>query len=375
MAYHYCLFAHQFAEWNDTASNWQITTCGGMGDCPGSAFFVTLGAWTNGVGSTSEQAAVFMHELGHNLNLRHGGGDETNYKPNYLSIMNYLFEFPWTYYGRPLDYSRYQLANLNELSLNETNGVVGGNYYVPGWGYTAASFPPGNTPLCTQIHPIDWNWNNKYDNVTVAANPNNFPQWDYASPANETLTGYNDWENIKLNFRESAGGFSGSAPSHKEITWETVQAMREEAEQRHEVAAISLLAPSGNVGQTDLTVNVTLANLGGNVETFNVTVYANTTSIASETLTLSSGNITTISLPCTTAGLQIGSYLLTAYVNPLVNESYTADNTIIGSTITVIEGPQQPSQPGADYTLLMIAGAVVIVLAVVVVYFMMRRKK
>jgi hypothetical protein len=38
-----------------------------------------------------------MHELGHNLGLHHGGGQEDplndarfNWKPNYHSVMNYL---------------------------------------------------------------------------------------------------------------------------------------------------------------------------------------------------------------------------------------------------------------------------------------------
>ena len=34
-----------------------------------------------------------MHELGHNLGLKHGGGDlEILHKPNYLSVLNYLFQ-------------------------------------------------------------------------------------------------------------------------------------------------------------------------------------------------------------------------------------------------------------------------------------------
>ncbi len=33
-----------------------------------------------------------MHELGHNLGLQHGGADDWNNKPNYLSVMNYLFQ-------------------------------------------------------------------------------------------------------------------------------------------------------------------------------------------------------------------------------------------------------------------------------------------
>ena len=64
-----------------------------------------------------DQAGTFMHELGHNLGLRHGGTDESNYKPNYLSVMNYAFQF----YGLiknnsqgNFDYSRFKLADLDE---------------------------------------------------------------------------------------------------------------------------------------------------------------------------------------------------------------------------------------------------------------------
>ena len=89
-AYHYCIFVHNYQKWNGTT--WLDTTSGGLGEVPGDDFMVSLGSWTNGVGSVDEQAATFMHELGHNLGLDHGGGDDINYKPNYMSIMNYLFQ-------------------------------------------------------------------------------------------------------------------------------------------------------------------------------------------------------------------------------------------------------------------------------------------
>jgi hypothetical protein len=43
---------------------------------------------------TQETAGTFFHELGHNLNLRHGGGDQ---KPDYISSMSYLFQLPGIY--------------------------------------------------------------------------------------------------------------------------------------------------------------------------------------------------------------------------------------------------------------------------------------
>jgi len=58
----------------------------------------------NEVGTTLQQASTLMHELGHTLTLAHGGTYYTdqnnpsvasydlNCKPNYLSVMSYLFQ-------------------------------------------------------------------------------------------------------------------------------------------------------------------------------------------------------------------------------------------------------------------------------------------
>ena len=69
----------------------------GVGDFLGGDAIVTLGAFDNAagqpVGTDYAQAATLMHEVGHGLGLRHGGDSlEPNCKPNYLSVMNYLFQ-------------------------------------------------------------------------------------------------------------------------------------------------------------------------------------------------------------------------------------------------------------------------------------------
>jgi hypothetical protein len=71
----------------------------GIAELPGNDFLVTLGGWslsatpgTNLNRLINYQAGTFMHELGHNLGLRHGGNENANYKPNYFSVMNYLYQ-------------------------------------------------------------------------------------------------------------------------------------------------------------------------------------------------------------------------------------------------------------------------------------------
>ncbi|TGY65652.1 hypothetical protein [Dubosiella muris] len=74
-------------------------------------------------------AGTIMHELGHTLGLRHGGTDDVNYKPNYLSVMNYAYQADWQLRTKNaagevsfkdyLNYSEYELPEMNKDLLNE----------------------------------------------------------------------------------------------------------------------------------------------------------------------------------------------------------------------------------------------------------------
>lgn len=139
LAYHYTVFSHYSA--CDTSAD--CLRCGeahnpdgspknapapgesGLAEISGNDFIVSLGNRVTDLGIPDNalvEGGTFMHELGHNLGLHHGGGieepcqeqsqchvgytctqttdgkycqgaDDTAWKPNYLSVMNYRFQF------------------------------------------------------------------------------------------------------------------------------------------------------------------------------------------------------------------------------------------------------------------------------------------
>jgi hypothetical protein len=338
LVYRYCLFIHLQAWFNSTSNKWETDYSSGVAeDTPGNDFIVSLGDFTGGKGTVDEQAGTFMHELGHALGLKHGGGDNVNYKPNYLSIMNYAFQLPDLNPNRPLDYSRVKLPDLDETHLDENKGVgaeVAGQPLM-----TVFSNRWGNASILSAAFlPIDWNQNGNSTEVDVSANINNFRKWDSGNAGDELLTGYNDWDNIVYNFRDLDNFGEGvhGAERMEELTWDVVQQMREAANSAHDVAILNLNTPQPVVSiGSSLDLNVTVMNQGGSSEALHVTVYANSTPIASKDLALDSWNITTLNLTGAISGFSEGSYLLSAYVAPVANESDIGDNTYNYGFLTV----------------------------------------
>ena len=232
--YHYCLFVHNYQEWD--GKTWATTTSGGLGEFFGDDFMISLGSWTNGVGTADEQACTFMHELGHNLGLDHGGGDDINFKPNYMSIMNYLFlQEDFSLANRPLTFSSKKMPDLNEANLDELAGLGGAN-----WDWSARSTDTGNSVPKYKYAPtavktalqVDWNDSGDFSR-SVQANVNYYPRYDYNSGANEVLHGYDDWSNLVFNFTETGNfraSFENVDTSDVDMTWELAQAMKEDAE-------------------------------------------------------------------------------------------------------------------------------------------------
>lgn len=201
--FHYALFISKFLEPSD-----QSTCHSGKSLGDKQIFLVSLGCSVTKKGSINEQAGTFMHELGHNLGLCHEGpsmlldpsqcnNPDYNYKPNYLSVMNYLFQTNGLIINGKdgnFDYSRFELPELNETNLNQHNGLNGlseiNNYGTRHYcGFeTLRGYPFGGFKMDNNANgPIDWNCDFLTIRETVQHNVNN------AGGDTQTLSSYNDW--------------------------------------------------------------------------------------------------------------------------------------------------------------------------------------
>jgi hypothetical protein len=135
----YALFAHALGYASPTDPAVPRKTSG-IAECGGD-LMVTLGLWDGETASAFMQGSTFLHELGHTLCLKHGGvmdsgALEPNCKPNYQSVMNYLFQVRGvlTLDGKAtIDLSKQVLPPLSESALGELTGLGAATPYLPRW--------------------------------------------------------------------------------------------------------------------------------------------------------------------------------------------------------------------------------------------------
>ena len=161
-------------------------------------------------GSTLNEAANFMHELGHNLGLQHGGFEDTPYKPNHLSVMNYSYSLtgPFTLppgcsvdapacvagFGAVLDYSRFRpppgsstpvdvsdatpsgtVSELDTQNLEEPRGLEGtGDAY----RWVVSWWCNDRVQRFLMNRPIDWDCSGRIEPEPVIAEPHDGPAVD-----------------------------------------------------------------------------------------------------------------------------------------------------------------------------------------------------
>lgn len=172
--FHYTILPHRY----DTDS-----TSSGQAELPGDDMIVSLACF----GFDSYVANTIVHELGHNLDLRHGGDEHCNHKPNYNSVMNYDYQFSGvdtdcTPPGNGLlDYSHGDRIPLDENDLDENLGTCG----APAW---------------------DWNGNTIIE-TGVVSNINSSEQFQFLCGGPLTvLEDHDDWSNLSFASLSDADG-------------------------------------------------------------------------------------------------------------------------------------------------------------------------
>lgn len=211
--YRYAVYSHSY---DSNGSS-------GRGELPGDDFIIAMGQ-AGKLNDQANQAGTFMHELGHTLNLHHGGDDDIIGKPNHQSIMNYYYQFSTPYVGRPLDYSREKLPDFDQGSADEGDGIQGSSnawkhvvFYhasppatLP-TGYTKSSIWPYILSPNDGAQAQDWNLDSDTkDTSTRQLSVNG---------GTGVLSGHLDWDAILLNFQDTGatnGSFGQGFPDDEE---------------------------------------------------------------------------------------------------------------------------------------------------------------
>ncbi len=119
----------------------------------------------------------------------------------------------------------------------------------------------------------------------------------------------------------------------------------------HDVAITEVTASPNSVAVGEpVSIDVTVANEGDFPETFDVTTYWNIGAlhgvIGTNVTSLDGGTSTLLQLTWSTEGICTGIYTISAEASVVLDESYTADNTLIDGEVTV----NATGQPEAKFT-------------------------
>lgn len=230
--FRYGMFAHRQA--SDFTSSGVAELDPGTAITGSNDFAVTLGGWnatmiTNVGGREKAEIGTLMYELGHTFGLRHGGGDDVNCKPNYLSVMNYPLQFATATADpdRPLDYSTDALDPLVEdAGLDEQRQLS-----VPRAGNRRIVYGLGGAIKVGRAHqPIDWSGTGAPFDKNATADINTLTDFKGAQGCvtavpKQTLNGFDDWDNLAYTFTGSRFFADGVHGDLQELTGEDVLRM------------------------------------------------------------------------------------------------------------------------------------------------------
>jgi hypothetical protein len=260
--WHYCLFG------TTTKQKWSAGTAigtSGLSESIGNDCLVTLGGFA---GTANQQRGTLMHELGHNLGLRHGGGvgniaaspliwiadSNANCKPNYVSPMSYTHQFPGGVSGVTLSHWTYSYSDsiltLNEYDswdtdpdtnrLNEGNAPYSTSRNVDIAWHGAAGNTAQPVLIGTSGTDINWDGVNGIGGNVWNNDVNNFGIRDCNTPTTTNapggiIRGFDDWDRLVLDMRVNGGsnwnipGFFEQSNELDDIVWKNITMMGPQA--------------------------------------------------------------------------------------------------------------------------------------------------
>ena len=190
-----------------------VIAASGVSDVGGADSLISLGLWGADGQTVPVQSGTLMHELGHTLALTHGGyfrtqiagggysfSFEPNCKPNFQSVMNYLFQVDLL--DGALDYSEQDLSILDESTASTSNPSLLANAIHPTVKWYAPNQPFGSpaTSHCDGS-PIT---NDPNKNMFRLEAPASSMTWsasqdlNYDGMTEASLQGYSDWDNLDM---------------------------------------------------------------------------------------------------------------------------------------------------------------------------------
>jgi len=207
----------------DETSRYRISLVGGDGEMPGNDFV-----------EFNHDPGTIMHELGHNIGLSHGGNDSINCKPNYVSVMNYDHQFGIIQNvgsGQGQDFNSDGILEILDYSpprFPNGRGRAPLPTLIEGLLDESIILDPRDTanqfiftnPLGKFDNPLnqraDWSGDGDTNDYCIP-NQDNCPIFNVNTVGldgippdcandftNQSLNGYNDWLNIRLNVLNTA---------------------------------------------------------------------------------------------------------------------------------------------------------------------------
>ena len=208
---------------------------GGTAEVRGNDIIVTLGAIIDNEAGNLQlainyQASTIMHELGHNLGLEHGGDVKENDKPNYYSVMNYLYAFNGLPPAGSVGDRYYYRTGFNDVTIfNLADGPYSPSFKIDFSDGTGATLNENNLDesigIGRGLGAIDWNYNGSTNDSGISQNLN--PQ---ESTNISTLTDYDDWGNLYFTFYRTSAGDNVQLSTPNSFTFETLSPSEDESQ-------------------------------------------------------------------------------------------------------------------------------------------------